>query len=264
MVDDILAVQKCNNDTVKINAVINSFVEAKKLKLSKTKCHKIHIEKKTNKETQCAKLKIHNDEMNESNKQKYLGDFIDRTGKIGSTIDDRNKGYGMAAEIIAIVNDIPLGQFKMEIGLKLREAMLISGLLFNSEAWHNISEAEIRKFEIVDEHLLRSLVGAHAKTPLEFLYLETGSIPIRFILSCRRMIYLQTILKRSNLELTKRIYMKQKQSPTKGDFYCLVVKDFEMIGKTLNETEIMNTSKYSYKNEIKQKIKTHKNKKLKI
>ena len=113
---------------------------------------------------------------------------------------------------------------------------------------------EIRKFEIVDEHLLRSLVGTHAKTPLEFLYLETGTIPIRFILSCRRMIYLQTILKRFNLELTKRIYMKQKQSPTKGDFYCLVVKDFEMIGKTLDETEIMNTSEYSYKKEIKQKI----------
>ena len=255
MVDDILAVKKCNNDTVKINAVINSFVEAKKLKLSKTKCHKIHIEKKPSKENQCAKLKIHNDEMKESDKQKYLGDFIDRTGKIGSTIDDRkNKGYGMAAEIIAIVNDIPLGQFKMEISLKLREAMLISGLLFNSEAWHNVSETEIRKFEVVDEHLLRSLVGAHAKTPLEFLYLETGSIPIRFILSCRRMIYLQTILKRSNLELTKRIYMKQKESPTKGDFYCMVVKDFEMIGKTLDETEIMNTSKYSYKKEIKQKI----------
>ena len=43
MVDDILAVQKCNNDTVKVNAMINSFVESKKLKLSEQKCHKIHI-----------------------------------------------------------------------------------------------------------------------------------------------------------------------------------------------------------------------------
>ena len=46
MVDDILAVQKCSNDTVEINAVINAFVESKKLKLSRNKCHKIHISKK--------------------------------------------------------------------------------------------------------------------------------------------------------------------------------------------------------------------------
>ena len=79
--------------------------------------------------------------------------------------------------------------------------MLISGLLFNSEAWHDVTEAEIKILESVDEHLLRLLVGAHSKTPLEFLYLETGAIPIRFIMACRRMIYLQTILKRSDREL---------------------------------------------------------------
>ena len=72
----------------------------------------------------------------------------------------------MVAEILAIVNDIPLGQYKMEIGLKLRQAMLLNGLLFNSEAWHNITEAENKLLEAVDEHLLTSLVGGHAKTPL--------------------------------------------------------------------------------------------------
>ena len=42
MVDDIMSIQKCSNETVKINAVINSFVESKKLNLSKNKCYKIH------------------------------------------------------------------------------------------------------------------------------------------------------------------------------------------------------------------------------
>jgi hypothetical protein len=107
--------------------------------------------------------------------------------QIRSTIEDKkNKGYGMVAEILAIINEIPLGQYKMEIGLKLRQAMLLNGLLFNSEAWHDINDVEIKLLESVDEHLLRSLVGGHAKTPLEFLYLEAGAIPIRFILSCRR------------------------------------------------------------------------------
>ena len=121
----------------------------------------------------------------------------------------------MVAEILAIINEIPLGQYKMEIGLKLRQAVLLNGLLFNSEAWHDINDVEIKLLESVDEHLLRSLVGGHANTPLEFLYLEAGAIPIRFILSCRRLTYLQTIIKRPEDELTKCVYMKQKQSPSK-------------------------------------------------
>ena len=127
----------------------------------------------------------------------------------------------------------------------------LSMLLFNSEAWHDVSDAEIKILETVDEHLLRALVNGHSKTPLEFLYLESGAIPIRFILACRRMTYLQTILKRNENELTKRIFKAQKENPTKGDFYCQVLKDFELIG----EEEVAIKSKTIHKNNIKQKIK---------
>ena len=72
-------------------------------------------------------------------------------------------------EIIAILDEIPLGRFKMEIGLKLRQAMLLNGILYNSEAWHSVIEVELRQLETVDEHLLRALVKGHIKTPLEFL-----------------------------------------------------------------------------------------------
>ena len=73
--------------------------------------------------------------------------------------------------------------------------MLLNGVLFNSEVWHSISEKEIRRLEEVDEHLLRCMVKAHAKTPLEFVYLETGAIPIRHVIACRRILYLQTFSK---------------------------------------------------------------------
>ena len=159
MVDDILAVQKCSEDLVRMNAIINAFIEAKKLTLNKTKCHKIHIQKNSKRDEACHKLKVHNDIMHDSQKEKYLGDIVDKSGKIRNTIEDRrNKGYGTVAEILAIINEIPLGQYKMEIGLKLREAMLINGMLFNSEAWHGVTDTELRILEVVDEHLLRSLV----------------------------------------------------------------------------------------------------------
>ena len=82
-------------------------------------------------------LKIHNSKMNEAQQEKYLGDFIDTSGTIRKTVEERkNKGYGIVSEIIAILDEIPLGRYKLEIGLKLRQAMLLNGILFNSEAWH--------------------------------------------------------------------------------------------------------------------------------
>ena len=73
MVDDVLCVTKCSNATITSNATINSFMELNKLTLSAEKCSKIHIGKKTH---QCPKLKVHENEMKESQKEKYLGDII--------------------------------------------------------------------------------------------------------------------------------------------------------------------------------------------
>ena len=76
-------------------------------------------------------------------------------------------------------------------------------LLFNSEAWHSVSQDDISCFMKIDEAILRFLLGSHAKAPIETLYLESGAIPIRFIVSSRRINYLQTIVKREEEELTK-------------------------------------------------------------
>ena len=148
MVDDVLAVQTCSQASVKVNAVINQFIELKKLTLSDKKCSKIHVGKSSD----------------------------SWPAKIKETIGDRkSKGYGIVSEIPAILNEIPLGIYKLEMGLKLRQAMLVNGILFNSEGWHGVTEEDIRTLEKVDEALLRFMLQCHAKAPLVFLYLEKES-----------------------------------------------------------------------------------------
>ena len=193
--------------------------------------------------------------MKNSKKEKYLGDFVSSNGKIRVTIEERkSKALAMVSEITAILDDIPLGKYKMEIGLKLREAMFINGVLFNSEAWHGVTEADIKILEQIDEYLLRSPVNGHSKTPLEFLYLEAGAVPIRFLISSRRMIHLQNILKRDDEELVKKIYKAQSRNPSPGDLVELLKSDFEMIEETFDEKSIVNTSVDSYKKFIKSRI----------
>ena len=77
MVDDILCIQKCSTQTVKMNAVVNSFIEGKKLKLSNKKCHRIHVQnKKLKSAPKCPELQVHQEVMNNSAEEKYLGHLI--------------------------------------------------------------------------------------------------------------------------------------------------------------------------------------------
>ena len=115
-----------------MNSIINSFIESKKLKLSANKCKRIHIQKKKEKRIiNCPEIKVHENRMESSNQQKYLGDLISSNGSIRNNIEERrSKGFGIVNEILAILDEIPLGRFQIEIGLKLRQAMLLNGILF--------------------------------------------------------------------------------------------------------------------------------------
>lgn len=132
--------------------------------------------------------------------------------------------------------------------------MLLNGMLYNSEVWHSLSEKEIRMLEMVDEYLLRSMVKGHSKTPLEFLYLEAGALPIRFIISSRRLNYLHTLLKRPEHEITRQVYEAQKNNTVRGDFYELVQSDIDAVGGGLTEEIIEQSSKADFKSKVKAKI----------
>ena len=169
-------------------------------------------------------------------------------------LSTKAKGFGIIAEILSILDDIPLGKYKVEIGLLLREAMLINGLLYNSEAWHNVSKKNIVKLMKVDEALLRGILKAHSKTPLEFLYLETGSVPIDWVIKSRRINYLQNILRRDKNELIKNIYNAQKDDPYKGDYVELVKDDLEKTGIVYDEVLISSMSKSKFKMLVKKNV----------
>ena len=46
---------------------------------------------------------------------------------------------------------------KVEIGLKLRDAKLINGMIYSTESWSKISDKELTRLEQVDMALLLSL-----------------------------------------------------------------------------------------------------------
>ena len=93
--------QRCK----KANALVNSFIEHKKLTLSSSKCHKTHYGNKNNFRP---KLKVHMEDMHEAIEEKYLGDQVNKNAQHASTISKRRaKGFGIISDIIQIIDIIP-------------------------------------------------------------------------------------------------------------------------------------------------------------
>ena len=239
--------------SVALNTEINSFMEVEKLTLSKTKSHVIHIGSNAK---PCHELKVHDKVMDTSDNEKYLGDKIDKSGKIRATILDRkSKGYGCVSQIIAITDEAPLGRWRVQSAMLMRNAMLVNSMLFNSEAWQGIVKDDIQQLTRVDQSLFKQLFSSHSKTPTEAHFLEAGQIPLPFIWASRRILYLQTILKRDATEITRQIYETQKRDTTKGDFAQLVNEDCDNIHLDLNEEVISKLEKHEFKKIVKSKIK---------
>merc|ERR1719319_1363010 len=196
MVDDIITASKCGATSVALNSKVNTFIEMKKLVLSEKKCAKIHVGSKKSKEN-CKEHKVKGNTMKTSDKEKYLGDYVTNAANAKETIKERKKkGYGILAEISAILRDIPLGNKRIRVGLELRHAMFLNGILFNSETWIGFHKKDIQMLEVLDHKILRMITGAHSKIPSEMLYLETGELDISSVISVRRLSYWHNILRR--------------------------------------------------------------------
>ena len=140
-----------------------------------------------------------------------LGDIINHKSNTKDTIDERiARGNVIVFQMTAILNHIPLGKRRTKAGIELRHAWFLNGCLFNSEIWTRISEQDLHALEVIEHQILRLITGAHAKAPVEMLYLETAELPIKSVIIVRRLLYTQTILKRYKKELTSKVYLSMK------------------------------------------------------
>ena len=84
LVDDILAIGHCGVDSIHLNTIIQNKMSTKKLELGQDKCFQIHVGK--NSSISCPELNVHENVMNTSSSERYLGDIITNDGKINKNI----------------------------------------------------------------------------------------------------------------------------------------------------------------------------------
>ena len=125
--------------------------------------------------------------------------------------------------------------------------MFMNGTLTNAEIWYPISEKQIEVLENVDLMLLRKLLKGHSKAAKESFHMETGLLPVRFVIMKRRLMYLYTILRKSKTELIRKVYVVQKEIKTKNDWYNIVQDNKIYLEISQSDEEISKMSKEKFK-----------------
>ena len=148
------------------------------------------------------------------------------------------KGRGIVKEIMQDVQENSYGCYYFQAAILQRNMKLISSMLYNSEAWVNINEDQLRKLEQVDESLLQQILETPSTIPKEMLYLELGVLPIRFIITMKRLNYFYYLLHQPKESIFYQILKAQIENPKHNDWINLVRKDMENIGLYMSDINI--------------------------
>ena len=134
-------------------------------------------------------------------------------------------------------------KYYFEVALVLRESLLLSSLLLNSEAWVNLTEQDIRKLEQTDEILLSKILDCEANTNNIFKYLELGVAPLRFEVMKRKVLFLQYILQQKKDSMIYKVFKATLKNPLKNDFVQTCEKYLKSLKINLSLTEIEKLTK---------------------
>ena len=85
------------------------------------------------------------------------------------------------------------------------------------------------------------------------MYLETGAIPISFILQGRRLMFLHYMLNLDNSEMLSKFFYAQWHNPCKNDWTVTIRKDLEDFEIETDLDMIKRQSQYQFKNLVKER-----------
>ena len=165
-----------------------------------------------------------------------------------------NKGNGQSNTIMSLLTEISFGENYFEMAILFRNSMLINSLLSSSEVLYNIELKHIKFLERCDKNLVLRILSAPSTCSYESVYLETGCLPIRFILQGRRLMYLWALLNKNEDELVQKVFTTQKDFSSKDDWILQVEDDKSTLGIDISDDSIMKMKKETFKKLVKKKL----------
>ena len=251
-IDDTIAATKCGIQSVEVNALINTFIESKKLYFNTSKCCIIHLGPR---KEECCPLLVHKTKMKQCDYEKYLGDILSNTGNDRNIENRRKIGHQTISTLLSTLKEVGVGGHYIATGLVYRDSILKSKLLLNSDVWHSLTQQQVSVLEQVDRKYLRCILKSHSKVAIECIYFEAGVMPLKYDIMQKRMMYLWKILHLDEEEVISRVYRSQSNSSHVGDWVRLVAKSKEDLDLEYSDEDIKTLSKNKFARIVQEKVK---------
>ena len=278
MQDDTLAVSVCGFETIKMNNFINTRSNIMGLQFGRDKCVQMHVGKKYSINI-CSNCKVSawtenvltshegkhylqdtyigEEVMKKVQEKKYLGDIISHNMKNTLNFKEKtNRAIGIVKKISTSIFERPYGRNTFRAALLMRESLLLGSMLSNSESWINISKLDLDLLEKPDVMVHRKILCDYGNPSKVFMFLELGTIPVKYVMMEKRLKFLRYILNESMTSMIRQVFEVQKLDSRKGDFCELIKKDLNDLNIEMNDEEIKSFSKSQWKKYVHTKTKS--------
>ena len=254
-VDDIATANYTVQDTYHSNDKVVWFSQLKRLTLNGGKCMIMCINQKAYIVIPC--LDINGVPVEEKDIIVYLGDIFNNKGTNCDLVEDRvKKGKSCLVNSMSLCSDITMGLFAIETMLLLYMCLFLAIVLYNAQAWSNLSNTDIKNLQTIQLKYLKRIFHAPSSTSNCLTFLETGTIPIEYEIHIRRLTFLHHILTLPDDDPVNLTYHEQKKYPATN--WANEVSDLRTKYQ-LDETEdeIISLTKQKWKEIVKSKVRQY-------
>ena len=188
------------------------------VKSGKAKFHQIHIGYSDN---QCPTFKAHHVDIKNKKVTEvtYVGDIVSNDGKFAKNIKEKvSKATGVTSQIMSMLREVSIGYHYFDIAMicydKRQSMVSFKRNRFKGLGWCRLN-------------LNQKIFEVPQSTPTHLLYLETGEIPLQYILKSCRINYLHYLLNSPPGEMLTNVFKVQLINPLNDDWIEIVKKDLD-------------------------------------
>ena len=151
--------------------------------------------------------------------KKYLGQIIsNKNNNMANICDIKIKSDIISKKIFNMLDTLRLGRYYFECGIIFLKSLLRSSIVYSAETYYNLTEAELRELEKIEENYLIQLYSTEKGCPRSQLYFESGLYSLRFEIMKIKVLFLHYILNQDSNSLISQFYTAQSEDPQRGDW----------------------------------------------
>ena len=192
-VDDIANPNEGQLSAQMNNKIIEHIHHEKRLMFSEEKCELLKVNSKVGDAT----IQVNAKSVKTVRAVRYLGDHFNFKGNNKDLCKERvKKATETIIELMALSRETCFGIKQTECMLILYRSMFLPRLIYNCEAWSNITKNDYETLKSLQLNYLRSIMELPKGAPIAALYLELGILPIKYETEMRQILYLKKVLRK--------------------------------------------------------------------